>query len=105
MKKYRFKRSRLSSVLAALFILAIGAAAIIILPQIIKEDNPGVVVNTPDLSPEPTPTPTMEPTPRAAYIPDIDELTAIPAYDQIQFSGEFASAEFNDEGVDRKSVV
>lgn len=100
MNRYRFRRSKLPAALAALLILAIAAAAIIMLPKIIKEDTPpDIAVNTPELTPELTPAPTPEPSPRPAYIPSLSELTAIPSYENIEFTDGFTSAEFDDEGV------
>lgn len=96
MNGYRHGKSKLPAALAAFLILAVAVAAFLLLPEIIKDDSPGIAVNTPE--PTAKVTPSITPTPRAPYIPSLGELTAIPEYDKIQFTEGFASAEFNDEG-------
>ena len=104
MRRYRRKRkSKAPAVFAALILIAVLTAAILILPNLLSEGEEKVSIlpnETPEAEPVPeqTPDPTPMPTERPVYIPDVDELHAIPAFEAISFSGGFASAVLDEQG-------
>lgn len=103
MNNYRFRKSKLPAVLAAILILATVAAAFVFVPKLINQNsnnNASGDTLLPSQNAEKSPALTATPTPtvRPAYIPILEELTAIPEYDKIQFTKQFEKTEYNEQG-------
>ena len=86
---------------SALLALVIFSAALV--PTFLKSEMEAaeppaqtteLTVGTEPLKQLPTPAPVA----RAAYIPDIDELTAIPSFEELLTAGDFSRADIDEEG-------
>lgn len=94
-KKYKLQFIIVTVVLAAAIIV------LAFLPNLFtaEEESAALTAQTPDKTAAPaTITPEPKPTERAAYIPDIDELGTVPAFETLSLIDDFLKAEIDEEG-------